>query len=177
MPPRRKPRETSRRLARSLSPTRYSQRLRNKMVGSSSGSRGRAVSVISGTEQLRLRATWTQGDVEMLLDYVEDNRYKAGDRMVFQEGHFNALLPLLPDQANGHRKTAKNCHDKWESLKREYYTASAMAGGSGLAYSAERGANIITEAGQLVMDDLVEVHPVSYINTIHSKLSTRLVRK
>ncbi|KAI5980346.1 hypothetical protein EDD15DRAFT_2383814 [Pisolithus albus] len=95
MPPQRKPRETSRRLARSLTATLQQD----------------------GTEQLRLRATWTQGDIEMLLDYVEDNRYKAGDRMVFQEGHFNALLPLLPDQANGHRKTAKNCHNKWESVR------------------------------------------------------------
>ncbi|KIK21864.1 hypothetical protein PISMIDRAFT_12007 [Pisolithus microcarpus 441] len=26
-----------------------------------------------GTEQLRLHATWAQGDIEMLLNYVEDN--------------------------------------------------------------------------------------------------------
>ncbi|KAI6104279.1 hypothetical protein F5141DRAFT_1216808 [Pisolithus sp. B1] len=78
--------------------------------------------------------------------------------MVFQEGHFNSLLPLLPEQANSHCKTAKNCYDKWESLKREYYTASAIAGGSGLAYSVEKGTNTVTEAGQLVMEELIETH-------------------
>ncbi|KAI6111362.1 hypothetical protein F5141DRAFT_1063656 [Pisolithus sp. B1] len=69
--------------------------------------------------------------------------------MVLQEGHFNGLLPLLPCQANGHHKMAKNCYDKWEM--------STIAGGSGLVYSVDKGSNIITEAGQLVMDKLVEV--------------------
>ncbi|KIN94382.1 hypothetical protein M404DRAFT_35105 [Pisolithus tinctorius Marx 270] len=95
----------------------------------------------------------------MLLNYVEENRFRAGDRMVLREGHFNDLLLRLPVQPNGHRKTAKNCHDKWESLKREYYAASAVAGGSGQAYSAGKGADVVTEAGQLVMDDLVENRP------------------
>ncbi|KIK18855.1 hypothetical protein PISMIDRAFT_14048 [Pisolithus microcarpus 441] len=44
-------------------------------------------------------------------------------------------------------------------LKRDYYAASAVAGGSGLAYLAEKGANVITEAGQLVMDELVKTQP------------------
>ncbi|KAI6016996.1 hypothetical protein BKA83DRAFT_4497552 [Pisolithus microcarpus] len=46
----------------------------------------------------------------------------------------------------------------WESLKQDYYAASAIAGGLGLAYSAEKGTNIITEVGQLIMDELVEAH-------------------
>ncbi|KAI6117945.1 hypothetical protein F5141DRAFT_1061652 [Pisolithus sp. B1] len=79
--------------------------------------------------------------------------------MVFQEGYFNDLLPQLPIQPNGHHKTAKNCHDKWESLKQEYYMVSTIAGGSGLAYSAEKGANVMTEVGQLVMDELIKTQP------------------
>ncbi|KAI6117933.1 hypothetical protein F5141DRAFT_1061645 [Pisolithus sp. B1] len=94
---------------------------------------------------------WAQADIESLLDYVEDNQSKAGDHMALQEGHFNGLLPLLPYQANGHHKMAKNCYDKWET--------STIAGGLGLAYSADKGANIITKAGQLIMDKLVETHP------------------
>ncbi|KIK24679.1 hypothetical protein PISMIDRAFT_98172, partial [Pisolithus microcarpus 441] len=113
----------------------------------------------SSEPQVKLRAAWTQADVKMLLDYAEEIRYKVGNRMAFQEGHFNDLLASLPIQPNGHRKTAKNCHDKWESLKREYYAASTIAGGSGLAYSTERGANVVTEAGQLVMDELIETRP------------------
>ncbi|KIK12907.1 hypothetical protein PISMIDRAFT_18381 [Pisolithus microcarpus 441] len=87
--------------------------------------------------------------------------------MAFQEGHFNDLLPHLLVQPNGHRKTAKNCHDKWESLKQDYYAASAVAGGSGLVYSAEKGANVVTEAGQLIMDELVKVHSPSTPDMIH----------
>ncbi|KIK14594.1 hypothetical protein PISMIDRAFT_48551, partial [Pisolithus microcarpus 441] len=102
---------------------------------------------------------WTQVDVEMLLDYAEEIRYKAGDCMAFQEGHFNDLLASLPIQPNSHRKTTKNCHNKWESLKREYYVASTIARGSGLAYSTERGTNVVIEAGQLVMDELIETRP------------------
>ncbi|KAI6123209.1 hypothetical protein EDD16DRAFT_1518025 [Pisolithus croceorrhizus] len=151
----------------SPSPTRRSLRLRGKMVGRASGSRG-APSIASSSEYLKLRATWTEPDVLALLDYVEENRFKAGDRMVFPEGHFNDLLPQLPIQPNGHRKTAKNCHDKWESLKREYYAASTIAGGSGLAYSAEKGANVVTEAGQLVMDELIEVRPGFLPGTIYN---------
>ncbi|KAI6095590.1 hypothetical protein F5141DRAFT_1221674 [Pisolithus sp. B1] len=79
--------------------------------------------------------------------------------MVFQEGYFNDLLPQLPIQPNGHHKTAKNCHDKWESLKQEYYAASTIAGGSGLAYSTEKGANVMTKVGQLVMNKLIETQP------------------
>ncbi|KAI6013684.1 hypothetical protein BKA83DRAFT_4130328 [Pisolithus microcarpus] len=44
-------------------------------------------------------------------------------------------------------------------LKQEYYATSAIAGGSGLAYSVEKGTNIVTEAGQLIMDELVKAHP------------------
>ncbi|KAI6006909.1 hypothetical protein EDD15DRAFT_2190577 [Pisolithus albus] len=44
-------------------------------------------------------------------------------------------------------------------LKQEYYAASAIAGGSGLAYSAEKCANVVTVAGQLVMEDLIETQP------------------
>ncbi|KAI6104877.1 hypothetical protein EDD16DRAFT_1524557 [Pisolithus croceorrhizus] len=44
-------------------------------------------------------------------------------------------------------------------LKWEYYVASTIAGGSGLAYSAEKGANVMTEVGQLVMDKLIETRP------------------
>ncbi|KAI6116660.1 hypothetical protein EDD16DRAFT_1520469 [Pisolithus croceorrhizus] len=44
-------------------------------------------------------------------------------------------------------------------LKQEYYTASTIVGGSGLAYSAEKGANVVTEAGQLVMDELIKTRP------------------
>ncbi|KAI5990949.1 hypothetical protein EDD15DRAFT_2369324 [Pisolithus albus] len=128
------------------------------MAGRASSAKG-TPSVSSASEHSKLRATWTEPDVLSLLDYVEDNRFKAGDRMVFPEGFFNDLLPRLPIQPNGHRKTAKNCHDKWESLKREYYAASAIAGGSGLAYSAEKGANVVTAAGQLVMEDLIETRP------------------
>ncbi|KAI6016877.1 hypothetical protein BKA83DRAFT_44938, partial [Pisolithus microcarpus] len=80
---------------------------------------------------------------------------KAGDRMAFQEGHFNDLLASLPIQPNGHHKTAKNCHDKWE----KYYAASTIARGSGLAYLTERGTNVVTEAGQLVMDELIKTRP------------------
>ncbi|KAI6094029.1 hypothetical protein F5141DRAFT_1071047 [Pisolithus sp. B1] len=80
---------------------------------------------------------WAQADIELLLNYVEDNQSKAGDRMALQEGHFNGLFPLLPCQANGHPST--------------------IAGGLGLAYSADKGANIVTEVGQLVMDELVKL--------------------
>ncbi|KAI6013796.1 hypothetical protein BKA83DRAFT_4499822 [Pisolithus microcarpus] len=79
--------------------------------------------------------------------------------MAFQEGHFNDLLASLPIQPNGHHKTAKNCHNKWESLKREYYAASTIARGLGLAYSTERGTNVVTEAGQLMMDELIKTRP------------------
>ncbi|KIK14213.1 hypothetical protein PISMIDRAFT_17465 [Pisolithus microcarpus 441] len=150
--------EHSCRWARITSSSRCSSRLRNRMVGRGSGSKGKAPST-SGYEPPKLRATWTDQDVLTLLDFVEERRSKAGDHMAFQEGHFNDLLPHLLVQPNGHCKTAKNCHDKWESLKRDYYAASAVAGGSGLAYSAEKGANVVTEAGQLVMDELVETRP------------------
>ncbi|KAI6023681.1 hypothetical protein BKA83DRAFT_12169 [Pisolithus microcarpus] len=99
----------------------------------------------SSEPQVKLRAAWTQADVEMLLDYAEEIQYKAGNRMAFQEGHFNDLLASLPIQPNG--------------LKREYYVASTIAGGLGLAYLMERGANVVTEAGQLVMDELIETRP------------------
>ncbi|KAI6039289.1 hypothetical protein EDC04DRAFT_2603277 [Pisolithus marmoratus] len=36
---------------------------------------------------------------------------------------------------------------------------AAIAGGSGLAYSSEKGANVVTEAGQLVMDEHLETCP------------------
>ncbi|KAI6017014.1 hypothetical protein BKA83DRAFT_4497584 [Pisolithus microcarpus] len=71
----------------------------------------------SSEPQVKLHAAWTQVDVEMLLDYAEEIRYKAGDCMAFQEG----------DQ--------------------------------GLAYSTERGTNVVIEAGQLVMDELIETRP------------------
>ncbi|KIO03184.1 hypothetical protein M404DRAFT_27168 [Pisolithus tinctorius Marx 270] len=103
----------------------------------------------------------------MLLDFVEEIRPKAGDRMVFQLGHFNNLVSQLPVQANGYHKTAKSCYDKWESLKWDYYAALAVARGLGLACSAARGADVITEAGQLMMDDVVENRPdtAQYRNT------------
>ncbi|KAI6125198.1 hypothetical protein EV401DRAFT_1886078 [Pisolithus croceorrhizus] len=131
---------------------------RQEMVGRASGSRG-ALSIPSSSDYQKLRATWTEPDVLVLLDYVEENRFKAGDCMVFQEGYFNNLLPQLPIQPNGHHKTAKNCHDKWESLKWEYYVASTIVGGLGLAYSVEKGANVMTEVGQLVMDELIKTQP------------------
>ncbi|KAL4063288.1 hypothetical protein V8B97DRAFT_1843186, partial [Scleroderma yunnanense] len=130
----------------------------------------------SPSKHLKFQAMWTEVDVCMLINYVEESQSKAGNCMSFQEGHFNDLLPQLPVQPNGHHKTSKNCHDKWESmhlftlssyshhsyhtkLKWEYYAASTIASGLGPAYLAEKGANIVTEAGQLVMDDLVETQP------------------
>ncbi|KIN97224.1 hypothetical protein M404DRAFT_32563 [Pisolithus tinctorius Marx 270] len=103
----------------------------------------------------------------MLLDFVEEIRPKAGDRMVFQVGHFNDLVSRLPVQANGYHKTAKSRYDKWESLKWDYYAALAVARGLGLTYSAARGADVVTEAGQLVMDDVIENRPdtAQYQNT------------
>ncbi|KIN96866.1 hypothetical protein M404DRAFT_32822 [Pisolithus tinctorius Marx 270] len=95
----------------------------------------------------------------MLLNFVEEIRPKAGDHMVFQLGNFNNLVSRLPVQANGYHKTMKSCYDKWESLKWDYYAALAVARGSRLAYSAARGADVITEAGQLVMDDVVKNWP------------------
>ncbi|KAI5986013.1 hypothetical protein EDC04DRAFT_2615222 [Pisolithus marmoratus] len=129
------------------------------MGGRGVASKGKVPSMVSSSEHPQLCATWTQADIKTLLNYVEENQPKAGDHMAFQEGHFNDLLPLLAVQPNGHHKTAKNCHDKWESLKHKYYVASAIAGGSGLAYSSEKGANVVTEAGQLVMDELLETCP------------------
>ncbi|KAI6013894.1 hypothetical protein EDC04DRAFT_2609129 [Pisolithus marmoratus] len=111
------------------------------MGGRGVASKGKVPSMVSSSEHPQLCATWTQADIKTLLNYVEENQPKA------------AVQP------NGHHKTAKNCHDKWESLKHKYYVASAIAGGSGLAYSSEKGANVVTEAGQLVMDELLETCP------------------
>ncbi|KAI6032271.1 hypothetical protein BKA83DRAFT_4122620 [Pisolithus microcarpus] len=92
----------------------------------------------SSEPQVKLHAAWTQVDVEMLLDYAEEIRYKAG--------RLHGLS----------RSTYSLIHTK---LKREYYVASTIARGSGLAYSTERGTNVVIEAGQLVMDELIETRP------------------
>ncbi|KAL4078745.1 hypothetical protein V8B97DRAFT_1933149, partial [Scleroderma yunnanense] len=47
----------------------------------------------------------------------------------------------------------------WSELKQEYYAVSTIVSGLGLAYSVEKGADIVTEVGQLVIDDLVETQP------------------
>ncbi|KAL4066741.1 hypothetical protein V8B97DRAFT_1657683 [Scleroderma yunnanense] len=144
MPPRRTAHHNnSHRLAHSQLPTCCSSQLCNRMVGRGSGLKGKAPSTISPSEHLKLQAMWSE----------------AGNHMSFQEGHFNDLLPQLPIQPNGHCKTSKNCHDKWESLKQEYYAVSTIVSRSGLAYSAEKGADVVTEVGQLVIDDLVETWP------------------
>ncbi|KAI6168958.1 hypothetical protein EDD17DRAFT_1749395 [Pisolithus thermaeus] len=46
-----------------------------------------------------------------------------------------------------------------QSLKHEHYVASTVTEGSGLAYSAEKVANVMTKAGQLVMDELIKTQP------------------
>ncbi|KIO03686.1 hypothetical protein M404DRAFT_145416 [Pisolithus tinctorius Marx 270] len=142
------------------------------MEGRSSGSKGKAPSISSSSEpQLKLQAVWPHADVEMLLDFVEEFQPKAGDHMVFQLGHFNDLVSQLPVQANGCCKTAKNCHDKWESLKWDYYAALAVARGSGLTYSAAKGADVVTEVGQLVMDDVVMVCLGFFPGMVHKSLT------
>ncbi|KAL4065981.1 hypothetical protein J3A83DRAFT_4375256 [Scleroderma citrinum] len=51
------------------------------------------------------------------------------------------------------------CNQGWDQLKQEYYAVSTIVSGLGLAYSVEKGADIVTEVGQLVIDDLVETQP------------------
>ncbi|KAI6024375.1 hypothetical protein EDC04DRAFT_2606473 [Pisolithus marmoratus] len=45
------------------------------------------------------------------------------------------------------------------TLKQEYYVVSTIEGGLGLSYSAEKGANVMTNMGQLVTDELIETQP------------------
>ncbi|KAL4067492.1 hypothetical protein V8B97DRAFT_2025068 [Scleroderma yunnanense] len=127
------------------------------MVGRGSGLKGKALSTISPSEHLKLQATWSEVDVCMLIDYMEESQSKAGDHMSFQKGHFDDLLPQLPIQPNGHHKTSKN--------------SSTIVSRLRLAYLAEKGVDIVTEAGQLVIDDLVEVclsfSPDTIFLTIH----------
>ncbi|KAI6118133.1 hypothetical protein F5141DRAFT_1061789 [Pisolithus sp. B1] len=51
---------------------------------------------------------------------------------------------------------AKNCYD---NSNESTMPPQPLQGGSGLAYSVEKGANIITEAGQLGMDELIKTCP------------------
>ncbi|KAI6040059.1 hypothetical protein EDC04DRAFT_2602799 [Pisolithus marmoratus] len=128
----------SHRLTHSPPPAHHSLQLHNKMVGRGVAPKGKVPSMVSSSEHPQLHAMWTQADVKMPLDYVEENQPKA------------AIQP------NGHHKTAKNCHNKWETI----------VGGSGLAYSSEKGANVVTEAGQLVMDELLEVYIFQPFHTL-----------
>ncbi|KAL4072337.1 hypothetical protein J3A83DRAFT_4372387 [Scleroderma citrinum] len=50
-------------------------------------------------------------------------------------------------------------HSYHTKLKWEYYAASTIVSRLRLAYLAEKGVDIVTEAGQLVIDDLVETQP------------------
>ncbi|KAL4080671.1 hypothetical protein J3A83DRAFT_4184667 [Scleroderma citrinum] len=81
-----------------------------------SGLKEKAPYTISPSKHLKFQAMWTEVDVCMLINYVEESQSKAGN-------------------------------------------SSTIASGLGPAYLAEKGANIVTEAGQLVMDDLVETQP------------------
>ena len=118
MPPRRRAlRNTSSyKLTSPLTLSCHSARLCRRMEGGALGPKGNIAYKDSNPPFTKLRASWSDEDVNILLDYVEQNLARASDHLSFPTGHFNNLLPLLPSQPNGYFKTARNCYDKWESV-------------------------------------------------------------
>ncbi|KAI6098164.1 hypothetical protein F5141DRAFT_1066985 [Pisolithus sp. B1] len=76
--------------------------------------------------------------------------FKKGTSMIYRPNYLSNQMAII--------KLPKTVMTSGR-LKQEYYAASAIMGGLGLVYSAEKGANVVTEVGQLVMDELIETQP------------------
>ncbi|KAL4064219.1 hypothetical protein V8B97DRAFT_1988291 [Scleroderma yunnanense] len=91
------------------------------------------------------QASWTDGDIDTLLDLVIAHKALAGEGMNFKAIFWNTVSTTLANPTKGGPKTAKVCKEKWKRLRKMFDVVDHIANTSGFAYSLQSGANISLE--------------------------------
>ncbi|KAL4073321.1 hypothetical protein V8B97DRAFT_1953997 [Scleroderma yunnanense] len=91
------------------------------------------------------QASWTDGDIDTLLDLVIAHKALAGEGMNFKAIFWNTVSTTLANPTKGGPKTAKVCKEKWKRLRKMFDVIDCIANTSGFAYSLQSGANISLE--------------------------------
>ncbi|KAI6031219.1 hypothetical protein BKA83DRAFT_4487937 [Pisolithus microcarpus] len=94
-------------------------------------------------------ASWTDADVDVLLDLAIAHKVSAGEGMNFKATFWNTASAALSNPARGGPKTAR--------LRKMFEVIDCIKNTSGFAYSNELGANIGLE-NEAVWSDFVKKH-------------------
>ncbi|KAI6031185.1 hypothetical protein BKA83DRAFT_4004025, partial [Pisolithus microcarpus] len=102
-------------------------------------------------------ASWTDADVNVLLDLAIAHKASAGEGMNFKATFWNTASAALSNPARGGPKTARVCKEKWKRLRKMFKVIDCIKNTSGFAYSNELGANIGLE-NEAMWSDFVKKH-------------------
>ncbi|KAL4078344.1 hypothetical protein V8B97DRAFT_1936806 [Scleroderma yunnanense] len=91
------------------------------------------------------QASWTDGDIDTLLDLAIVHKASAGEGMNFKAVFWNTVSTTLANPTKGGPKTAKVCKEKWKRLRKTFDVIDCITNTSGFVYSLQSGANISLE--------------------------------
>ncbi|KAF8124194.1 hypothetical protein EV363DRAFT_1403307 [Boletus edulis] len=105
-------------------------------------------------------ASWSDSDVECLIDQVVSRWAEGGDGMNFKAPFWKSIAESnkLANPTKGAPKTKSSCKEKWSRLKKTFKAVHSLTTlSSGLTYSLESGANI-GPSDELVWEELVRAN-------------------